>query len=149
MNKAATNLFSWCHVLFFRMQASRRSVKAHFGSIGSSLSTGFQVYLSKCWDPYVSPGCTMRLVFLCGLSTLFQHVDLATTSFRAGFQVYLSYPWFCVGRPRQYDTICWELNLISGFVAFLCLIVSVDGIDNCGWYLAGDADSRARTRSQV
>ena len=47
------------------MQASRRSVKTHKGSgpIGSSLSTGFQVYLSKCWDPYVSPRCTMRLAF--------------------------------------------------------------------------------------
>ena len=37
----------------FRMQAWRQSVKAHksFGSIDSSFSTGFQVYLSKCWDP--------------------------------------------------------------------------------------------------
>ena len=45
----------------FTMQASRRSVKAHysFGSIGSSLSTSFQVYLSKCWGPYVSPSCTI------------------------------------------------------------------------------------------
>ena len=45
----------------FTMQASRRSVKAHysFGSIGSSLSTGFQVYLSECWDPYMSPSCTI------------------------------------------------------------------------------------------
>ena len=45
----------------FTMQASRRSVKAHysFGSIGSSLSTVFEVYLSKCLDPYVSPGCTI------------------------------------------------------------------------------------------
>ena len=74
------------------MQASRRSVKAHqsFGSISFSPSTGFQVYLSKCWDPYVTLGCTIRLVFFCGLSTLFQHVDLVTTSLRAGFYVYLS-----------------------------------------------------------
>ena len=45
----------------FTMQASRGSVKAHysFGCIGFSLSTGFQVYLSKCWDPYVSPSCTI------------------------------------------------------------------------------------------
>ena len=45
----------------FTMQASRRSVKAlySFGSIGSSLSTGFQVYLCKCWGPYVSPSCTI------------------------------------------------------------------------------------------
>ena len=24
----------------------------------------------------------------------------------------------CVHRPRQYDTICWELNRISRFFAF-------------------------------
>ena len=74
------------------MQASRRSVKAHysFGSIGSSVNTGLQVYVSKCWDPYVSPGCTIKLVFFCSFSALFQHVDLGTTCLRAGFQVYLS-----------------------------------------------------------
>ena len=27
-------------------------------------------------------------------------------------------PGFCVRRPRQYDTICWMLNLISGFFVF-------------------------------
>ena len=45
----------------FTMKASRRSVKAHYSfvSIGSSLSSDFQVYLSECWDPYVSPSCTI------------------------------------------------------------------------------------------
>ena len=33
--------------------------------------------------------------------------------------------------------ICWELNLISGFFAFFWLIVWVDGINKCGWCLAG------------
>ena len=46
-------------------------------------------------------------------------------------------PGFCVRRPRQYDTICWELNLISGFFAFFWLIVWADGINKCGWCLAG------------
>ena len=74
------------------MQALRQSVKIHsgFGSIGSILSTGFQVHLSKCWDQYVSPGCIMRLVFFWGLSSLFQHVNLVATSLRAGFQFYHS-----------------------------------------------------------
>ena len=40
-------------------------------------------------------------------------------------------------RPRQYDTICWELNLISGFFAFFWLIVWADRINKCGWCLAG------------
>ena len=38
----------------------------------------------------MSPDCTIRLVFFCGLSALLQHVDLLTTLIRAGFQVYLS-----------------------------------------------------------
>ena len=46
-------------------------------------------------------------------------------------------PGFCVHRPRQYDTICWELNLISGFFAFFWLVVWADGINKCGWCLAG------------
>ena len=36
------------------------------------------------------PGCTIGLVFFWSFSALFQHVDLVTTSLRAGFQVYLS-----------------------------------------------------------
>ena len=39
-----------------------------------------QVDLGMCWDPYVSPGCTIRLVFFCNFSALFQHVNLVTTS---------------------------------------------------------------------
>ena len=77
------------------MQALRQSVKGHqsFCSIYSSLSTRFQVYFSKCWDQYVSPDCTIQLVFFCGLSALFQHVDLVTTLLRGEFQVYLSQSW--------------------------------------------------------
>ena len=39
--------------------------------------------------------------------------------------------------PRQYDMICWELNLISGFFAFFWLVVWADGINKRGWCLAG------------
>ena len=45
-------------------------------------------------------------------------------------------PGFCVPRPRQYDVICWELNLISGFFAFFWLIVWADEINESGWCLA-------------
>ena len=73
------------------MHASRTAVKVHKGCspIGSSLGTGFQFYLSKCRDPFVSLACMIRLVFLWGVSYLFQHVDLVTTSHRARFQVCL------------------------------------------------------------
>ena len=88
-------LVDFCEILrwrLFRIQASRRSAKAHenFGSISSSLSTVFLFYLSICWDPFVSPGCTIRLLFFCRFSALFQHVDLVTTTLIAGFPVYLS-----------------------------------------------------------
>ena len=85
--------------------------------------------------------CESRLYdttcFLRALSSLFQHVDLVTTSLTAGFQIYLSWPGFCVHRPRQYDTICWDLNLSSGFFAFFWLIAWADGINKCGWCLVG------------
>ena len=59
-------------------------------------------------------------------------------------------PGFCVHTSRQYDTISWKLNLISGFFVFFRLFVWTDGI-NVGGVLqeAGDADSRAGTISQV
>ena len=71
------------------MQVSRRSVKAHYSfvSIGSSLSTCFLVYLSECWDPYVSPSFTIFIFSSC--FPLFQYVDLVTTYQRDGSQVYL------------------------------------------------------------
>ena len=46
-------------------------------------------------------------------------------------------PGFCVLRPRQHITICWELNLICGFFAFFWLIAWADGINKCGWCLLG------------
>ena len=60
-------------------------------------------------------------------------------------------PGFCVRRPRQYDTICWKLNLISGFFVFSgYLIGRMESINVAGvLHEAGDADSRAGTRSQV
>ena len=64
------SILDWVCRLFM-MQASRRSVKVHFrfGSIGSSVSTGFKVYLSNCWDPYVSASCTICfLKFFCLIS---------------------------------------------------------------------------------
>ena len=60
-------------------------------------------------------------------------------------------PGFCVRRPRQYDTICWELNLISGFFVFSgYLIGRMESINVAGVLQeAGDADSRVPTRFHV
>ena len=108
--------------LSFTMQSSRRSVKANqsFGSTGSSLSTGFQVYLSKCWDPYVSPGVTIRLAFFCRFSALFQHVDFVTTSIRDGFQVYLSQPWVLF---TQTKAVPYDLLGVESQFRVLCFFV--------------------------
>ena len=122
------------------MQASKRSVKAHqsFSSIGSSLSTGFQVYLSKCWDPYVSRGCMIWLVFFCSISTLFRHVNLVTTSLLAGSQVYLSQPWvLCMqSKAVRYDlmggeshfwVLCFFLvNCLGGWNQYMWLVPEPD-----------------------
>ena len=60
-------------------------------------------------------------------------------------------PGFCVRRPRQCNMICWKLNLISGFFVFSgYLFGRMESINVAGVLQdAGDADSRARIRSQV
>ena len=40
-------------------------------------------------------------------------------------------PEFCVCRPRQFELICQELNLIPGFFYFVWLIVWADEINKC------------------
>ena len=50
----------------------------------------------------MGPGCTIQLTLL-RVSSLFQHVDLVTTSVRAWLQVYFLCPGFCACRPRQYN----------------------------------------------
>ena len=109
----------------FKMQALRWLVKAHSGSgrIGSSFIAGFQVYLSNCWDPYVSLGCTIRLPFfwlflpcLCMLILSLPLLELGSKSNSVS-------PGFCVRKPRQYDSICWKFSLISEFFFFSWLIV--------------------------
>ena len=115
------------------MEAWRRSVNAHysFGSIGSSLSNDFQVYISKCQDPYVSPSCTIffsTVLFPCFsmliLSLSIKGMGSASASFSPGF---------CVSRARQQDTIFREQNLISWFFTFFLLSVLVNGINKFGW----------------
>ena len=81
----------------------------------------------------------------------FSMLTLSLPLLGLGFKSTSLSPGFCVRRPRQYDTICWELNLISGFFTFFWLIVWADGIRSVAGVLqeAEGADSRAHTRSQV
>ena len=103
------------------------SLFQHFSLVTTSLRAGFQVYLSKCWDPYVSPGCTIRLAFFWVLLLCFSILILSLPLLGLGSKSTSLSPGFCVRRPRQYDTICWELDLISGFFVFFL----VDGLG--GW----------------
>ena len=128
------------------MQVSRLSVKAHKGSgpIGSSFGTGFQFYLSNCWDPNVSPifwnflPCSCMLILsLLLLGLVFKSSSLI--------------PGFCIHRPKQYNTICLKLDLISKFFAFFGSFFERMESINVASVLqeAGDADSRASTLSKV
>ena len=46
-------------------------------------------------------------------------------------------PEFYACRSRQYNSMCWKLNLISRLYDFSWLIVWTDGINKCGWCLGG------------
>ena len=115
------------------------------------LLSGFQVYLSKCWNPYVTPGCTIQLDFFCSFLPYFGMLILSLPLLGLGSKSTSISPGFCVHKPRQYDPICWEWNLMTGFFAFFWVILWVDGIKNVGGVLqeAGDSESRTHTRSQV
>ena len=97
-------------------------------SKSTSLSAGNHVWLQAVQHEKFSSG--VFLPYFSMLILLLHLLGLGSKSTSLS-------PGFCVHRPRQYDTICWELNLISGFFAFFWLIVWVDGINKCGWCLAG------------
>ena len=94
----------------------------------------------KCWDPYVSPGCMIRLAFFwvfhpCFCMLILSHLSkgpVPSLPLLALGSVYVG-----KGSTTQYHTICWKLDLISGFFFFSWLIVWEDGINKCGWCLAG------------
>ena len=82
-------------------------------------AVGYDLFSSAVFLPYLS----MLILWLPLLG-----LGAKSTSLSPGLRV---------RRPRQYDTICWGLNLISEFFAFFWLIVWADGINKCDWWLAG------------
>ena len=109
-------------------------------SKSTSLGAGIQMWVQAVYDTTFSSG-----VFFPYFSLLILSLPLLGLGSKS---IFLS-AGFCVHMPRQYNTICWELNLISRLFAFFWLIVFVDDINKCCWFLAGDADSWSSTRSQV
>ena len=58
------------------------------------------------WDPYVSPGCTIRLAFFWVFLLCFSMLILSLPLLGLRSKSTSLSPGFCVRRPRQYDTIC-------------------------------------------
>ena len=124
-------LFVWDLVgRLFRIQAWRRSVRFHRALV---LLVPILVYLCKSWDPYVSPGC-YDMTFLWVFLPSFSMVLLSVSS------LFLHMIWF-VGR--------WISFLDSLFLPG-CFFWPLESMNVAGVLQeAGDADSRACTRSQV
>ena len=106
--------------------------------IGSFLSTVFQIYLPKCWDPYVSPGCMIRLAFfrvflpcfcMLILSLPLLVLDVKSTSLN---------PWSAYGAKA----VRYELLEVRSHFWILCFFLidclgGWNGINKCGWCLTG------------
>ena len=103
------NIFGWdsvadghgCHVLLTGLVADAGKLRRLLCSqddfiyflpvAATSLSAGFQVYLSKLWVVDVTKAVRYDLLIYCLLSDIILYFLLvAATSLRAGFQVYLS-----------------------------------------------------------
>ena len=102
--------------------------------IGSSLSTGFQVYLFKCWDPCMSPGRMIRLAFFLVFLISFCMLIFSLPVLGWGSQPISLSPGFCVCKPRQKEMICWSLDLLSFLdcLVFPGWLFLADGINKCG-----------------
>ena len=98
------------------------------GSKSTSLGAG-----THLWVQAVRYDLFSSAVFL----PYFSMLTLSLPLLGLGFKSTSFSPGFCVCRTRQYNLICWELNLISGFFAFSWLIIWADKIKKCGWCLAG------------
>ena len=97
-------------------------------SKSTSLSSAINVWVQGVQYDLFSSG--VFLPYFSMLILLLPHLGLGSKS------TFLS-PGFCVHRPRQYDKICWKLNLISGFFLSFRLFVWEDGINKCWWCLPG------------
>ena len=65
----------------------------------------------------MTPGCRIQVTFF-GVSSLFQHVDLVTTSLRARFQVYFLRP----GLRMYFKAVQYEFGSHFLILCFLGLL---------------------------
>ena len=100
----------------------------------------------------MSSGCTIQLDFFSVFLPCFCILILPLPLLGLGSKSTSLSTGFCVCRPRQYDKICWKLDLIFGFFVFYWLIVWVGRINRCGWCLAGgreNLESRAHSKCKL
>ena len=79
--------------------------------LGSLLALGSKS-TSVSAEIHMSPDCMIGLAIFFDVSSLFLHVDVVTICFRLGPKSTFLSPGFCGHISRQYNSICWELNLI-------------------------------------
>ena len=103
-------------------------MKDTLGAVPYIKCAGIHMWVQAVWYDLFSSGVFLPYFSMMILSQSLLGLGSTSTSLSPGI---------CVCRPRQYDRICWELNLISGFFPFFCWIIWADGIDKCGWCLAG------------
>ena len=88
-------------------------------------STSTWVLGSRFWVQAVWYNLFSVVFFVLGLSLLILTLPLLGLASKS---TTLS-PGLCVGRPRQYDTICWKLDLLSGFFMFSWMILWADEVN--------------------
>ena len=97
-------------------------------SKSTSLSAGIHMWVQTVWYHLFSFVVFLHYFSILTLSLPYLGLGSKSTSLSPGF---------CVHIRRQFNTICWELNLISAFFVFLWLSVWANEINKCGWCLAG------------
>ena len=124
-----------------KLQDDQESItRASVGSKSTSLSAGIPMGVQTLRYDFFSSAVFLPYFRILIFSLPFLRLGSKSTSLS---------PRFCVCRSRQYNTICWELNLISRFFDFFWLIVWVDGINKCGWCLAGGRVCWLKGRNQI
>ena len=83
------------------------------------------LYISRCWNLYVSPGCNITLAFFWMFLPYFSMLILSVHHLGVGSKTISLSPEFCLHRTRQ--------ALISEFFVFSWFIVWENGINKCGW----------------
>ena len=110
------------------------------GSKSTSFSGGIHMWVQAVQYDLFSSGIFLPYFNILTLSLTLLVLCSKSTTLSLGFSLH---------RPSQYNTICWESNLIPGIFAFFWLIVWADGINKYGWCVAGGRGSWLKGLHQI